>query len=59
MKKTVHIVVHHGLIQVVYVEGIDNADVVIYDLDTDDNEEFDEVLTALTEVRKSGATKVY
>lgn len=59
MKKTVHIVVHDGLIQAVYVEGIDNADVVIYDLDTDDNEEYDEVLTALTEVRKSGATKVY
>lgn len=58
MKKTVHIVVQDGLVQAVYSEEAD-VEVVVYDLDTDDNEEYDEVLTALTEVRKSGATKVY
>lgn len=58
MKNIVHIVVHDGLIQAIYAENVE-VEAVIYDLDTDDNEEYDELITALTEVRKSGAKKVY
>lgn len=42
MKKTVHIVVKDGLVQDVYAEGAD-VEVVVYDLDTDDNDEYDEL----------------
>ena len=59
MKKTIHIVVKDGLIQAVYADKNLDIDVAIYDLDTDDNEEYDNLLTALTEVRKSGANLVY
>ena len=58
MKKRVHIVVQGGLVQAVYTEDTD-AEVVIYDLDTDNNEEYDELISALTEVRKSGANRAY
>jgi hypothetical protein len=57
--KAIHIVVHEGLIQAIYTNGIGDAEVIIYDLDTEDNEEYDTLLTALTEVRKSEAKKVY
>lgn len=59
MKNTIHIVVKDGLIQAVYADKNLDIDVAIYDLDTDDNEEYDNLLTALTEVRKSGANLVY
>ena len=57
--KNIHIVVQGGLIQAIYTEGIEDAEVTIYDFDTEDKEEYDTILTALTEVRKSGAKKVY
>lgn len=37
-KKKIHIVVEAGLVQAVYAEGVD-AEVVLYDLDTDDYEQ--------------------
>jgi hypothetical protein len=49
MKKKVHIVVHGGLVQAVYTEGLD-ADVVVYDLDTDDNDEYDELSKAVAQL---------
>ena len=55
----IHIVVQGGLIQAIYTEGIEDTEVTIYDFDTEDREEYDTILTALTEVRKSGAKKVY
>jgi hypothetical protein len=42
MKKRIHIVVKGGLVQDVYAEGVD-VEVVVYDLDTDDNDEYDEL----------------
>ena len=59
MKKTVHIIVKDGLVQAVYADKDLDVDVVLYDLDTDDEEEYDTLITALTEVRKSGANLVY
>ena len=59
MKKTVHIVVKDGLVQAVYADKDLDVDVVLYDLDTEDNEEYTAILDELTEVRKSGAKKVY
>lgn len=38
MKKVVHIVVEHGLVQEVYAENVD-VEVVLHDLDTDDYEQ--------------------
>ena len=38
MKKVIHIVVEHGLVQEVYAENVD-AEVVLHDLDTDDYEQ--------------------
>ncbi len=49
MKKRVHIVVHEGLVQAVYSEGVD-VEVVVYDLDTDDNEEYDELSEAVAQL---------
>lgn len=37
-KNKIHIVVEAGLVQAVFVEGVD-AEVVLYDLDTDDREQ--------------------
>lgn len=45
-RKVLHIVVHDGLIQSIYSENVTIDDVVIYDLDTDDNEEYDELSEA-------------
>lgn len=59
MEKRIHIVVQGGLIQAIYTEGIEDVDVTIYDFDTEDKEEYNTILTNLTEVRKSGAKKVY
>ena len=59
MKKTIHIVVHDGLIQSIYTNSTEDTEVVIYDLDTDDNEEYDMLLAAVTEVRKSDAKRIY
>lgn len=59
MKKVVHIVVHEGLVQAVYAENAD-VDVIVYDLDTDDNEEYDDLTSALTTLRQSdNVNKVY
>ena len=38
MKKVVHIVVEHSLVQGVYAENVD-VEVVLHDLDTDDYEQ--------------------
>ena len=59
MKKTVHIVVKDGLVQAVYADKDLDVDVVLYDFDTEDKEEYNTILDELTEVRKSGAKKVY
>ena len=59
MKKIIHIVVQHGLINTIYAENVDVDDVVIYDLDTDDNEEYDALLTAIVNLRKSNVKEVY
>lgn len=59
MKKAVHIVVHGGLVQAVYAENAD-VDVIVYDLDTDDNEEYDNLISTLTTLRQSdNVNKVY
>lgn len=42
MKKVVHIVVQGGLVQDVFAENVD-VEVVVYDLDTEDNEEYEEL----------------
>lgn len=57
--KKVHIIVEGGLVQRVYADKDLDVEVVLYDLDTDNNEEYDTLITALTEVRKSGANMVY
>ena len=57
MKKKVHIVVKDGLVQAVYAEGVD-VEVVVYDLDTDDNEEYDELSEAVGKLPDS-AYRVY
>ena len=49
MKKTVHIVVKGGLVQDVYTEGVD-AEVIVYDLDTDDNDEYDELIKVVAQL---------
>ena len=59
MKKTVHIVVKDGLVQAVYADKDLDVDVVLYDLDTEDKEEYNTILDELIKVRKSGAKKVY
>lgn len=59
MEKKVHIVVHGGLVQAVYSEGVD-VEVLVYDLDTDDNEEHDTLTTALYELcQLNNVNKVY
>ena len=59
MKKTVHIIVKDGLVQAVYADNDLDVEVVLYDFDTEDKEEYNAILDELTEVRKSGAKKVY
>ena len=58
MKKTVHIIVKGGMVQDVYVENTE-VDVVIYDLDTDDDQEYDEMVEAIDKLRKSNAQHAY
>ncbi len=58
-KKVIHIVVHDGLIQSIYAENVTIDDVVIYDLDTDDNDEYDELRMALDDLRKSNPDCIY
>ncbi len=57
-KKIVHIVVQDGLIQAIYAENVD-AEVVIYDLDTDDNDEYDAMTDALANLRRSDPNRIY
>ena len=59
MKKTVHIIVKDGLVQAVYADNDLDVEVVLYDFDTEDKEEYNAILDELTKVRKSGAKKVY
>ena len=59
MKKTVHIVVKDGLVQAVYADKDLDVDVVLYDFDTEDKEEYNTILDELIKVRKSGTKKVY
>ena len=57
-KKLVHIVVQDGLIQAIYAENVDTG-VVIYDLDTEDNEEYDALTDALANLRRSNPDRIY
>lgn len=57
-KKTVHIVVKDGLVQDVYADNGLDINVIIYDLDTDDNEEYDKLTEALAKL-SSGVKRVY
>jgi hypothetical protein len=58
MKKTVHIVVECGLVRAVYAdEGLD-IDIEILDLDTECQDEYDEVTKAVLELADH-ATVVY
>lgn len=59
MKKVIHIVVHGGLIQTIYTENVDADDVVIYDLDTTDEEEYAATVEALAELRKTKPDCIY
>ena len=59
MKKVVHIVVRGGMVQCVYTEGTDADDVVIYDLDTTDEEEYEATAEALAELRKTNPDRIY
>ena len=54
MKKTIHIVVKDGLVQEVYVDDDLDAEVFVYDLDTDDNTEYDKLYEEVDQLRKSG-----
>jgi uncharacterized Rossmann fold enzyme len=59
MKKAVHIVVQDGLVRAVYAENTE-VDAIIYDLDTDNNEEYDNLISTLTTLRQSdNVNKVY
>lgn len=53
MKKTVHIVIKDGLVQDVYADNDLDVDVVLYDLDTEDNDEYDKLTEALAQLRES------
>ena len=57
-KKTVHIVVKDGLVQDVYADNGLDINVIIYDLDTDDNEEYDKLTEALAKL-SSSVKRVY
>lgn len=52
-RKTVHIVVKDGLVQAVYADNDADVDVVVYDFDSDNNEELEAMDKALAEVRSS------
>lgn len=60
-KKKVHIVVQDGLIQDVFVDEPLDIDVVIYDLDCDDSDEFKKVADEVRKLRERPYTipKVY
>ena len=58
-RKVLHIVVHDGLIQSIYTENVDADDVVIYDLDTTDEEEYAATAEALAELRKTKPECLY
>lgn len=58
MKKTVHIVVQNGLVQAVYADKGLDIEVVLYDLDTEDNEEYDKLYDEVEKLHVSTA-KVY
>lgn len=53
MKKTVHIVVKDGLVQDVYADNGLNVEVVLYDLDTEDRDEYNKLTETLDQLRKS------
>ena len=57
--KKIHIVVEHGLVQEVYVEGITDAEVELHDLDTDDYEQLNLVEKDIAQLINNGADKVY
>ena len=59
MKKIIHIVVRGGMVQCVYAENTDADDVVIYDLDTSDEEEYAATAEALADLRKTNPTRIY
>lgn len=49
--KKVYIVVKDGLVQEVYADDTD-IEVLVYDLDTDDNEEYDKLYEEVNNLRK-------
>jgi len=57
--KKIHIVVEHGLVQEVYVEGITDVEVELHDLDTDDCEQLNLVKKDIAQLINNGADKVY
>lgn len=57
--KKIHIVVEHGLVQEVYVEGITDVEVELHDLDTDDYEQLNLVKKDIAQLINNGADKVY
>lgn len=57
-RKTVHIVVHEGLIQEVYIDRPLDVEVAIYDLDTDVPEELTDISKSVDALRSS-ACPVY
>lgn len=58
MKKRVHIVVKDGLIQSIFAENVE-IEAVIYDLDTDGNDEYDELCRALDDLRKTNTECIF
>ena len=50
MKKKVHIIVQHGLVQAVYADNGLDIDVEILDMDTEDEVENNEVCAAIAKL---------
>lgn len=57
--KKIHIVVQDGLVQEVWVDQPIEAEVVIYDLDTNDPVEYTEVKYAVGNLKQSKTRKIY
>ena len=58
MKKKVHIIVQHGLVQAVYADNGLDVDVEILDMDTEDEVENNEVCAAIAKLSEF-ATMIY
>ena len=58
-KKTVHIIVHHGLVQAVWADNGLEVEVMLHDLDTDNEEEFIETEEFISQLLPAFAKQVY